>query len=265
MLQRLFLIACTVFFINPVIAQVTTDTLTEDENPYLQALPSLALTLERFVDEQGRIDFIALSKDTAGLEKFIAAIELVSPESHPQIFDTKSKILAYHANAYNALAMWGVIERNIPENFNSLLKRASFFKFRKLMIGGKKTDLYTYENKVIRPLGEPRMHFVLNCMVKDCPRLPQTVFRAETLETDLQAASVDFFAKEKHTQVDHEAKELRLSGIMKFYTKDYVASGKKQDLLAYVNQFRQNKVPVDYKVSFLRYDWTINQQLTSSE
>jgi len=113
---------------------------------------------------------------------------------------------------------------------------------------------------VIRPLGEARMHFVLNCMVKDCPRLPRTAFRAETFERDLQTAAVEFFTKEKHTELDVEKKKLLLSGIMKFYTKDYVASGKKQDLLAYVNQFRVNKVPDDYKVSFTKYDWTVNQQ-----
>ena len=46
---------------------------------------------------------------------------------------------------------------------------------------------------------------------------------------------------------------------MKFYTKDYVASGKKQDLIAYVNQYREDAIPADYKVKFLKYDWTINQ------
>lgn len=230
------------------------------DNPYLDALGAWESTLERFVDTNGRIDFIALSQDSGELEQFVNVIAEVSPRSHPALFDNQSKVLAYHANTYNALAMWGVIERGIPKNFSSLFKRASFFKFRKVVIGGKKTDLYTYENKVIRPIGEPRMHFVLNCMVKDCPRLPQTPLRAQTLERDLQQAAIEFFTREKHTQVDSEAKILRLSGIMKFYTKDYVKSGKKNDLIEYVNQFRENKVPNDYKVSFLKYDWTINQQ-----
>ena len=229
-------------------------------NPYLEQLPKWANVLNEFVDDQGRIDFIRLANDTADLEEFIAVIEQVSPDSNPELFDTPEKVLAYHANAYNALAMIGVINRDIPKNFSSLLKRASFFKLRKVIIGGKKTDLYTYENKVIRPIGEARMHFVLNCMVLDCPRLPRTPFLAETIEQDLQTAAIEFFNKEKHTQVDDDKQQLRLSGIMKFYTKDYVASGKKQDLLAYVNQFRDAKVPENYKVKYLKYDWTINQQ-----
>jgi len=229
-------------------------------NPYVEALPKWALVLEKFVDEQGRVDFAGLSQDRADLDGFVSAIEAVSPTANPELFDTNDKVLAYHANAYNALAMKGVIDRNIPKNFNTLFKRAGFFKFRKVVIGGKKTDLYNYENKVIRPLGEARMHFVLNCMVKDCPRLPRTPFYAEKMQSSLQQAAVEFFTREKHTRVDNEEKALHLSGIMKFYTKDYVASGKKQDLLAYVNQFRQDKVSSDYQVEFIKYDWTINQQ-----
>ncbi len=228
-------------------------------NPYQAHLADWAATLERFVDEEGRTDFALLEKDTSQLQKFIDAIGEVSPTSHPQLFPTKEKILAYHVNAYNALAMKGVIERGIPANFSSLLKRASFFKFRSVVIGGKKTNLYDYENKVIRPLGEPRMHFVLNCMVVDCPRLPTKVFTPETLENDLQAAAVEFFNKAKHIEIAATKKTVYLSGIMKFYTKDYVASGDKQDLVAYVNQYRSDAIPSDYRVKFLKYDWTVNQ------
>ncbi len=254
MVKRLFLITLLSFFTHTIFAQST------DSNPYLQHLPQWNIVLQKFVDEQGRINFQALLQDSSELETFVSAIETVSPAANPELFDTREKVLAYHINAYNALAMWGVIERDIPANFSSLLKRASFFKFRKVVIGGKKTDLYNYENQVIRPLGDARIHFVLNCMVKDCPRLRRKAFESETLNADLQSASIEFFNHEKHTQVDHEVKELQLSGIMKFYTKDYVKSGKKQDLLGYVNQFRENKIPDDFKVSYLKYDWTINQQ-----
>ncbi len=229
-------------------------------NPYLDTLSDWAETLERFVDEEGRTDFIGLSKDTSQLQRFVDAIAQISPESAPELFPSEAEVLAYHVNAYNALAMKGVIEKNIPDNFSSLLKRALFFKFRSVVIGGKKTNLYDYENRVIRPLGEARMHFVLNCMVVDCPLLPRTVFTAETLEKDLESAAISFFSKPKHIKIDVDKKKVYLSAILKFYTKDYVESGKKQDLVEYVNQFRSDKIPQDYKVNYLDYDWTINQQ-----
>jgi len=257
MFKRLYLASISLFIF---IFSGNAWAFAEGENPYLKALANWQSVLERHVDDDGRVNFAAISKDSEDLEAFVDAIALVSPSSHPELFSTNDHVLAYHANAYNALAMWGVIQRKIPKNFSTLLKRASFFKFRKVIIGGKKTDLYTYENKVIRPLGEARMHFVLNCMVKDCPRLPRQAFRSETMQDALQAAAIEFFTREKHTQVDHDNKQLRLSGIMKFYTKDYVASGKKQDLVEYVNRFREDKIPNDYKVSFIKYDWTVNKQ-----
>lgn len=235
-------------------------TVRAETNFYQEALSDWAATLDMFVDDQGRTDFVALSKDTAQLQRFVDAIGNVSPTSHPHFFATPEHVLAYHINAYNALAMKGVIERNIPKHLNSLFRRASFFKFRSVTIGGKKTNLYDYENKVIRPLGEARLHFALNCMVVDCPRLPQKIFVAETLEEDLQLASREFFNKPKHIKLDASKKIVFLSGIMKFYTKDYVASGKKQDLLGYANQFRDQPIAEDYRVKFLDYDWTINQQ-----
>lgn len=230
-----------------------------NNNLYIDELTNWQMTLDRFVDEQGRTDFVSLEKDLSDLDKFVKAVGQVSPKSNPELFPTSEHVIAYHINTYNALAMRGVIERGIPKHFNSFFKRASFFKFRSVFIGGKKTNLYDYENKVIRPLNDARVHFALNCMVVDCPRLPKKIFTAETLEQDLQAASVEFFNKPKHINISVEKKTVYLSGIMKFYTKDYVTSGKKQDLVAYVNQFREDKIPLEYKVKFLDYDWTINQ------
>ena len=237
----------------------TATAMDDKSNPYQSRLNDWAATLEKFVDEQGRVDFESLAKDTVRLQRFVDAVAKVSPTSHPNLFPTKEHVYAYHINTYNALAMKGVIERGIPKNFSSLLKRASFFKFRGVVIGGKKTNLYDYENKVIRPLGEARVHFALNCMVVDCPRLPRKVFRPESIEKDLQAAAVEFLNNPKNIEVSVNEKAVYLSGIIKFYVKDYVPSGDKKDLIPYVNQFRSKTVPADYRVKFLDYDWTVNQ------
>ena len=230
------------------------------QNTYTQALPLWQAVLDEYVDEEGRTDFVALAQDKQGLAQFVDVIEKVGPTSNPEWFPTKNHVLAYHTNAYNALAMWGVLERDIPENFSSLYKRASFFKFRSILVDGDKTSLSDYENKVIRPLDEPRIHFALNCMVKDCPRLPKQYFTADRLEEDLQALTIEFFSKDKHIVVNDEKEILYLSSILKFYTKDFVPSRKKQDLVGYVNQYREIKIPENYRVKYIDYDWTINQR-----
>jgi hypothetical protein len=54
---------------------------------------------------------------------------------------------------------------------------------------------------------------------------------------------------------------LYLSSILDFYTKDFVKSGRAKDLVSYVNQYLPQAVAEDYRVKFINYDWTINQQM----
>jgi hypothetical protein len=227
---------------------------------YAVALRDWAIVLEKFVDDQGRVAFTALAQDRGDLDKFIDYLARISPANAPEQFDTPAKTMAYHINTYNALAMHGIIDKGIPSDFDSFFKRAGFFKFRKVTIGGKKTSLYDYENKVIRPLGEPRVHFALNCMVRDCPRLPRKPFMSGELDRQLQAATVEFFANDKHLRIENDKREVLVSEILRFYTKDFVESNKRQDLIEYINQYRADSVPADYKVRFIPYDWTINSQ-----
>lgn len=216
--------------------------------------------LQSYVDQQGRTDFHGLAKNSESLQQLVAFVSEVSPESHAELFPSQEHVLAYHINAYNILAMYGVIDSGIPKNFGNFFKRARFFKFRSVVVGGDKTSLYDYENKVIRPLGEPRAHFALNCMVKDCPRLPREAFVAERLEQQLDKAATEFFEKDKHIRIQHDEKTVYLSAILDFYTEDFVTSGKPRDLSSYVNLYLSEPLPKDFKIKFIRYDWTINQQ-----
>lgn len=232
-------------------------------NPYQTALPSWSFVLSTFVDEQGRTDFAALAQSTEGLRhlrSFTAAIAEVSPASHTELFGQRNEVLSYHINAYNALAMLGVIERDIPDGFTTFFSRASFFRFRSVTIGGQSTNLQHYENKVIRPLKEPRAHFALNCMVRDCPRLPQQVFTSELLDQQLDTLTREFFGKPRHLRIDIANMTAHVSSILEFYTEDFVASGDKDDLAQYVNQYLETPIPRDFKMEFIDYDWRINQQ-----
>jgi len=232
----------------------------ETKEAYKAALKNWEQVLHQYVNEAGQTDFIALAKSPEKLKKYIEFLSRVSPHSHKYLFKNQDEVLVYHLNTYNALAMYGVIDEGIPADFDGFFKRLSFFKLRDVVIGGKTTSLYDYENDVIRFLGEPRIHFALNCMVRDCPRLPQVPFDAVRLEEQLSELTWQFFNKDKHLRIDHENKVVFVSEILDFYTEDFVASGKTQDLLGYINQYRKSPIPSDYQVKFIDYDWTINQQ-----
>jgi hypothetical protein len=216
--------------------------------------------LKNYVDERGRINFTELATKPDALHIFIRYIAQVSPQNRPELFIKQEDKLAHYINAYNALAMYGVIQKNFPEDFDGLTHRAKFFLLTKYVVGGERISLQKLENEVIRPLGEPRIHFALNCMVKSCPRLPQEAFMAATLDKQLDDATREFLNSSKHVQVDIEKKEVRLSSILKWYEDDFVNPQQSPSLIKYINRYRQEIIPESYEIEFLDYDWTVNQQ-----
>jgi hypothetical protein len=85
---------------------------------YSDALEIWGRVLDRYVDEQGRTDFRRLTGDRADLDRFVAYLANHGPVSTPAQFGTSDAVLSYHINAYNALAMHGVIERGVPGDFD---------------------------------------------------------------------------------------------------------------------------------------------------
>jgi len=214
--------------------------------PGLDGLQAWSRVLEKHVAADGTIDFRAIAdqrRDLEAMVHYVAATDWERLERDEQ--------LAYHINAYNALAMWNVIVSDyLPE------QKFSFFFRQKFNIGGQYMNLYNYENQVIRELGEPRVHFALNCMVKSCPRLPAEPFRADTLDAQLEAVAKEFCNSPQHVQVDRAARELKLSAIFIWYKKDYLTEA--TSLPDYINRYREPPVPLDYTVVKLPYDWTLN-------
>jgi len=206
--------------------------------------------LARAVDDSGRIDFAGISRDPANLDAYVAWLARAETPA-----DRPAK-LAHLLNAYNALAMYNAVRSGIPGELDS--RKVQFFYRDRFELGGRRISLYALENQVIRPLGDPRVHFALNCMARSCPRLPKEPFRAETLDSDLDRLAREFLNDPRNATVDPAAKVVRFSEILKFYTEDFRKAA--PSLVAYANRYRDEKIPEDYRVEFIPYDWTLNKQ-----
>ncbi len=214
--------------------------------------------LRAHVDAQDRVAFEAIQRDPAALRSVVEAIAATAPSNAPAQFPTRADRIAYWINAYNALSMWGVIQWGIPQRLD-LVDRWRFFTRTDREVGGRAITLDTLETEVIRPIGEERVHFALNCMVRDCPRLPREAFRADRLEAQLATAARAFCTEGRTVRPDPANGRVWLSAIFEFYSKDFVPA-KAPDLIAYVNRWRPTPLPADSRVRFLEYDWTINRQ-----
>jgi hypothetical protein len=214
-----------------------------------------ARVLARFVNERGEVDFAALSHERGDLDTYVRFVA-DTPLERLGHGDEK---LAHLINAYNALSMFNVIDSGIPAT-HAGLNKLSFFVNRRLRVGGEERSLYSFENDVIRPftraIGEPRVHFALNCSALACPVLPRTPFTAAALQAQLAGESRAFFARSENFRVDHAARTVWLSEILKFYAPDFVPTHGR-NLIEYANRHVTMAAPLDYSVRFTPYDWTL--------
>jgi len=212
--------------------------------------------LARFVDDKGRMDFRAMAGSPGDLETYLSWAARVGPESDPASFPKASDKLAYYINTYNAVAMYDVLKSDFPPNLDKV--KVTFFYKNRFEIGGRSISLYDLENKVIRPMGDPRVHVALNCMARGCPRLPREPFEADKLDAQLDRQAREFYNEERNVQKQPDKQTVRYSQILQFYTEDFTK--KAGTLTAYVNQYREDKIPADWKVDFIPYDWILNAQ-----
>ena len=232
-----------------------------------QAEAAWTRVLDRFVDTRGAVDFKALAADRSDLDRMlrhVAETPLGSFADTPlNSFAGARARLAHMINAYNALSMAHVIDSGLPETHAGYVAKLRFFVWRKQVVGGEALSLYAFENDVIRPftraIGEPRVHFALNCSARACPALPRQPFRAATLDADLTRETLAFFSRPENLRVDDAAREVWLSELMSFYPEDFVpAHG--VSLIDYVNRTLGLSLPLDYSLRFTPYDWTVAHQ-----
>ncbi len=209
--------------------------------------------LRGHVLDDGGIDFVGIRRDPEDLEAFVAWVATHGPRATPELFPTEAARLAYYLNAYNALAMYQVVTTpHRPE------QRVRFFLLTTVVLDGQRTSLYRLENAVIRPLGDPRVHFALNCMVRGCPRLPREPFDPSRLNAQLEREARRFLNEPRNIQVDPPVGVVRVSSILRFYREDFLA--KAPSLVAYANRYRTEPIPEDYAVRFIPYDWILHQR-----
>ena len=203
------------------------------------------------VNYDGQIDFQSISKNSTQLALVVSEISRFGPQTAPDYFKDLKTTLAYYINAYNAVAMYHAsTSGRKPEDL------VSFFVFSKYTIDGSFKSLYSFENDIIRPLKEPRIHFALNCMVKSCPRLYRKVFTPENLEKMLHQATEEFLNHPDHVKMDSENKIVYLSKILDWYEEDFLEES--DSLITYINKYRKSPIPANYQVKFIEYNWQLN-------
>jgi hypothetical protein len=232
--------------------------------------------LGRWVTGEG-VDYDAVLSEEPDLRRFIATLATTGPRSVPERFATEPARLAYYINAYNALALFGVVDNwpidTVHDVRGWLNPRDGFGFFYGLRfpLDGRAINLYDLENDVIRGFADARIHAAINCASRSCPALAPQAFEPAELDDQLDAVTRDFVANPTHVRVDHEAKEIQLSAIFDWYRVDFEEHarrlGRPATLLDFIVAFATPEAEADvgrardaeFELVFLPYDWSLNR------
>lgn len=220
------------------------------------------------------VDYAALQQNRSGLDAYLgslARIDLATIEAAPQ--DAQ---LAFWINAYNACALRLVIDHypikkaGFPASLvrslqgvpgNSIRQIPDTWKREFCEVAGKARALDEIEHEIIRPMGEPRIHFAVNCASRSCPVLAADAYTGERLEVQLDAAVRRLMASPEHFQLESgDPHTLRLNKVLDWYKDDFGGTDG-------VVEFFVPYVPADQaamlasgtvRVEYFDYDWTLN-------
>ncbi len=224
--------------------------------------------LHRYVDTDGRVNY-ALWKhsvnDIQALDQYLSSLSQADPKAK----SSRDAAIAFWINAYNAVTVRGILTHYPTSSIrNHTAKFLGYNIWHDLLlhVGDQSYSLDTIEHKILRSTGERRIHFAIVCASVSCPRLLNEAYVASRLDEQLSINSRDFFSRPQNFSLsEHTA---NVSSILKWFAEDFGATP--QAGLAAVSQYlppagQALVASGDFQVSFLPYDWGLNERLPASQ
>ena len=226
--------------------------------------------LQQYVSEEGAVDYQGLKeKGREKLAAYVKRLETASPSQMPQ-----PEKMAFYINAYNAFTLKLIVDnypldsiRKIPDL--SGMTGSGQWEKDLWNLKNKKVSLNTIEHKILRPMGDPRIHFALVCAAKSCPGLARKAYTATNLDEMLKDQGRKFNRDPKGLQISREKQffssrpVLKLSSIYKWFSEDFLLVS--ENLPEFVRRYASAEVQAfieenreDLKIEYMDYDWSLN-------
>ena len=227
--------------------------------------------LQKYVDADHRVryrDWKDAPSDISTLKNILTTMSQADEDA----MGSKEK-MSFYINAYNAMTLDLILsnyektlgsasseypsQRSIQNIDNLGTKVWDTFQWK---ISGRSVTLNEVENKILRPMGDARIHFAINCASKGCPPLLNRSFSADDLDLVLDQLSDNFINGGKSTSFDAAKKEISTSSILDWFGSDFVKSfgSIKGFISKYVKVVPLSQV-LDSTIFFTDYDWLLNE------
>ncbi len=204
----------------------------------------------------GKVNYKGFQTDKVRFDEYLALLNTHHPNDKNW---SKNEQLTYWINAYNAYTVELILKHypieSIKKIKNGLPLINSVWDIQFIEIEGNTYNLNHIEHEILRKqFDEPRIHFAIVCASISCPDLWNEAFTAEKIDSQLNTQARAFLNDHSKNQVF--ADNAKLSKIFSWFKKDFT---KKTTLIAYINQYSNIKTATDAKVTYLDYDWGLNE------
>jgi hypothetical protein len=243
-----------------------------------------AAALKAFVNDQGMVNYRGLKANPQQLNAFVAALGQLDPQVY-RGWGEKEKI-TFWINAYNALTLKAIIDHYpISAGFfkalayprNSIRQIPGVWDGLRFRVMGREMTLDEIEHATLRKeFNEPRIHLALVCAAMGCPPLRNEPYIGEKLDQQLDDQARRFLANPRKFAINPSQSKVYLSPIFKWFGEDFVKtygtdkgvakfSPAERAVLNYFVKFvnekdREYLLQGSYAISYLDYDWSLNEQ-----
>ncbi len=203
--------------------------------------------LKKYVSNSGNVNYDKIKANKAELLEIADQLS----ETKPTDKWTKNEKMAYYINIYNVFTIKAVIE-NYPTK--SIKDISNVWDKKTIQQGKILYSLSDIENKILRKMGDSRIHFAINCASYSCPKLENEAFVPEKLEKQLENAAKEFVNDKTKNTISE--KEIKISNIFDWYSSDFKENG---SIIDYLNKYSTTKIDKKAKTRFAEYNWSLNK------
>lgn len=207
--------------------------------------------LQTHVSQNGYVDYKGFKTDEAKLDNYLSHLATTSPKKSWSVAKTK----AFWVNAYNAYTI-KLILGNYPlksiRTISEKGKEAWDIPFAK--VGNKNHTLNHIEHEILRKnFNDPKIHVAVNCASVSCPKLGNFAFTEANYEAKTEKLMKKFINDPKRNKITEN--KLQLSKIFEWFKGDFT---KQNSLVEFLNTYSDTKISEEAKISYLKYDWSLN-------
>lgn len=209
--------------------------------------------LKKYVDDKGFVDYKGMQSDQSQLKSYLEYLGKNAPDEN---WETGEQF-AYYINLYNAATLDLIMDNNMPGSIKDIdgpLGQVWLKDF--INVNDKQYSLADIEKSVLQKMGDPRIHFAINCASYSCPKLMNGAYTGKNVDQMMTRAAKEFINSNKNDLSDPN--NPKLSSIFSFYPKDFKA--KSGTIIDYINQYATKKINPGATITYKDYDWSLNKQ-----